>query len=80
MNIETLRKPRIGPFAIFDFASAFAGAWFLAPRVGVPRSVALLAVVLVGVLVHKALGIDTPLSQVLSPRMAPRNDSTKRFG
>lgn len=69
--IETLRKPRVGPFAVFDFAAALGGAWLVAPVIGIPRSVALLAVVPVGILVHEALGVDTPLNRVVFGRSSP---------
>ena len=63
--IQTLRRPRIGPFAVFDFVTAFSGAYFLAPRLGVSRKRALWAAIPAGVLVHQLLGIETPLNRMV---------------
>ena len=67
--IETLRTPKIGPFAVFDFVTAFAGMYYLGPKVlGISRRQALWATVPTGIAVHALLGIDTPLNRmVLGP-------------
>ena len=66
--IQTLREPRIGGFAIFDFAASFAAAWYLAPKLGVERKFALIAVIPAGLLVHELLGISTPLNRMVFGR------------
>ncbi len=66
--IETLRGPRVGQFAIFDFALAFGSAWLLAPRIGMSRKRALAAVLPLGVVVHRTLGVDTPLTRMVLDR------------
>jgi hypothetical protein len=66
--IKTLRGPKIGGLAVFDLASAFAGMWLLAPKLGISRERALWAAVPVGLAVHQVLGIETPLNRrVLGP-------------
>lgn len=64
--IQTLRGPKIGPFAVFDVTTALAGAWLVGPRLGLSREQALWAAVPFGVLVHELLGIDTPLNRMVS--------------
>jgi len=66
--IQELRRPRIGPFAIFDFATAIAGACWLAPRLGISRTAGALAAIPTGILVHELLGIDTPLNRMVFGR------------
>ena len=66
--IKTLRKPRVGPFAIFDTVATLSAACVLAPKLGVERRTALLAAIPVGVLVHELLGIDTPLNRMIFGR------------
>lgn len=66
--IQELRKPRVGPFAVFDFAAALGAAYLVAPKLGVKRKHALLAAIPVGVLVHELLGIDTPLNRMIFGR------------
>lgn len=63
--IQTLREPKIGPFAVFDITTALAGMWILAPHLGVSRERALWAAVPVGVATHALLGIDTPLNRMV---------------
>lgn len=66
--IETLRGPKIGPFAIFDVAAALGAAYFLAPRIGVSRGFALTVAVPAGVVIHELLGVDTPLNRMVFGR------------
>ena len=63
--LETLREPKIGPFAIFDLVTAFAGAALLAPKLGISRERALWGTLPAGLLVHQALGIKTPLNHMV---------------
>ncbi len=66
--LETLRTPKIGPFAVFDTATALAGMWIAAPYLGISRRRALWATIPIGVVTHAVLGIDTPLNRrVLGP-------------
>lgn len=64
--IAKLREPRIGPFAIFDFAAAYAGAWAAAPILGVSRKRMMYLVLPLGAVTHAALGIKTPLNDMLT--------------
>ena len=66
--IEALREPKVGPFAIFDLVAAFGAAWVIAPRIGVERKHAMLAVIPLGVLTHEVLGISTPLNRMVFDR------------
>ena len=61
--IEQLRQPKIGPFAIFDFAASLAVAALVAPRLGISRERAMWAVIPASVATHVVLGIDTPLTR-----------------
>jgi hypothetical protein len=65
--ITALRKPRVGPFAIFDFAASYAGALLAAPYLGkyISRERLLYLVVPTGVLAHALFKIDTPLNRML---------------
>lgn len=66
--IATLRKPKIGPYAIFDFVASFAVAAAVAPSLGISRERAVWAVTPVSVATHAVFGVDTPLTrQVLNP-------------
>ena len=68
MNLlSKLRSYRIGPFAIFDFASTFGAVWLGAPFVKdyISRERMLYLAVPAGVLAHLLLGIDTPLHRIL---------------
>ena len=66
--IKTLRKPRVGPFAVFDVAASLGAAYWLAPKLGVSRKVALVAAIPAGVLAHELFGIDTPLNRMIFGR------------
>jgi hypothetical protein len=66
--IKELRKPRVGPFAVFDFVASLGVACWLAPKIGVSRKAALIGAIPVGVLVHELLGIDTPLNRKIFGR------------
>jgi hypothetical protein len=66
--IKELRRPRVGPFAVFDVAASLAVACWAAPKIGVSRKTALLAAIPAGVLVHELLGIDTPLNRMIFSR------------
>jgi len=65
--LSKLRSVRVGPFAVFDFASSFGAAWFGAPLVEnyISRERLLYLVVPAGVLAHSILGISTPLNKML---------------
>lgn len=66
MNVLTsLRAPKVGPFAIFDLATAFAGMYLLAPRLGITRERALWATIPVGVAAHVLIGKETPLNRMV---------------
>lgn len=66
MNLlTTLRSPRIGKFAIFDFVTAFAGMYYLAPYVGLKPRTGLLLTIPTGLVVHLLLGIETPLTNMI---------------
>lgn len=66
--IQTLRGPRIGPFAVFDFVTALGAAYWIAPKIGMSRKVAMLVAIPAGVVVHELLGIDTPLNRMVFGR------------
>lgn len=63
--LSTLRSVRIGPFAIFDFTAAGTGMYFLAPHIGLNPERALWLTLPLGIVVHKVLGIQTPLNQMV---------------
>lgn len=63
--IDTLRSVRIGPFAIFDFAMSFLGAYLIAPYLKIDRRAALLLIVPIGVLVHELVGRRTVLNKLV---------------
>jgi hypothetical protein len=64
--IAKLREPRIGPFAIFDFAAAYAGAWVAAPYLKVSRKRMMYLVLPLGAVTHAVLGTKTPLNDMLT--------------
>jgi hypothetical protein len=66
--IDKLRKPKVGPFSVFDVAAALGGAYWLAPKIGMKRNTAMLISIPAGVLVHELLGIDTPLNRMIFRR------------
>lgn len=72
--IALLRSYRIGSFSIFDFATAYLGIYLVAPllsklflRLGldIPRSSWLWLTLPISLLVHLALGLSTPLMNML---------------
>ena len=63
--LETVRSYRILGFAIFDLVLAFAGMMLLAYWTKFDMLSALLLTLPVGVLVHWAVGSDTPLNQMV---------------
>lgn len=68
MNVlEKVRSVRIGPFAIFDFATSYTAAWFGAPYLGrwVTRERVMWLVVPAGIVIHKLFKIDTPLNRMV---------------
>lgn len=75
--IELARSFRIGPFSVFDFATAYLGIYLAAPLLSklfrrfnleIPRSSWLWFTLPIAILVHLALGLQTPLTKmVLDP-------------
>lgn len=63
--LKSLRSVRIGKFAVFDFATALGGMYFLAPYIHLDQKRALWLTVPVGVVTHHLLGINTPLNQMV---------------
>jgi len=72
--IEALRSFRIGPFAVFDFATAYFGMYLVAPLlsrlflkigVSVPRSSWLWLTLPIAIVVHLAIGLQTPLMKTV---------------
>jgi len=63
--LENLRSVRIGRFAIFDFASAHAGMYWLAPHIGMGQERALWLTIPIGIATHHLLGIETPLNRMV---------------
>jgi len=63
--LKTVRSVRIGPFAVFDFASSFAGMALLAPKIGLSREMGLWLALPAGVAAHAVFGIDTPFNQMV---------------
>ncbi len=61
--IATLRKPKVGPFAVFDLTTAFGGMYLLAPKLGISHERALWATLPLAVATHALLGIKTPLNE-----------------
>ena len=72
MSVVTkLRSYRIGPFAIFDFASAYLGSWYVAPYLSkwLTRTQVMWLAVPAGVVAHIVVGVETPLNKmVVGPR------------
>lgn len=67
--LTELRKPKIGPYPIFDFAASFALAAAVAPVLGISRERAMWAVIPVSVATHLAFGVSTPLTnQMINPQ------------
>ena len=66
--LTTLRKPRIGPFAVFDFAASYALACALAPRLNMSRKRALYLVLPVAAVTHAVTNTKTPLNDMLTDR------------
>jgi len=71
--IETLRSVRVGPFALFDFALAYAGIYLIAPllsrmfhvvKLDIPRSSWLWFTLPISVVVHLAIGTITPFTRM----------------
>jgi hypothetical protein len=77
MFIETLRSFRVGPFAVFDIATAYIGIYLVAPYltklflligISVTRAQWLWLTLPIALLVHVVFGIDTALTRmVLNP-------------
>lgn len=62
--IIILRTPRIGPFAIFDFTITFIAAYFVAPYVNLTTYQSMFWSIILSIIIHKLLGIDTPLTRM----------------
>lgn len=77
MIIQTLRSFRVGPFAVFDFASAYLGVYLLAPvlsylcslfGLSVTRTQWLWLTLPLSILFHLLFGSRTPFTvMVLDP-------------
>ena len=65
MLIQKLRSYRIGQFAIFDFATAFAAAYWGHHYLRMSRERALWLTIPAGIIVHKLMKIDTPLNRMV---------------
>jgi len=68
MNLlSKLRSCRIGPFAVFDFAASYTGAWYIAPYLKsyVSRKQVLYSVVPLAVVAHHLFSINTPLNRMV---------------
>ena len=63
--IDSLRSYRLGGFAIFDFVAALYGTALLAEQFGYRRVDGYVAAIPLGVAVHWALGINTPLNRIV---------------
>jgi hypothetical protein len=63
--LETLRSVRVGRFAVFDFVTAHAGMYWLAPRIGISHERALWLTIPIGIATHHLLGIETPLNRMV---------------
>lgn len=72
--IDTLRQFRIGPFTVFDFVTAYLGIFILAlilsklfPKINtyIPLSSWIWLTLPIGVIVHLALQINSPLIKML---------------
>lgn len=67
-TLENLRSYRLGPFAIFDFASAYGAVYFLAPKLNINRKQALWLTLPAAIIIHKLTNQETPLNKmVLGP-------------
>lgn len=73
--IETLRQFRIGPFTIFDTATAFLGIFLIAPfltklfllvHVYIPRSAWLWFTIPIGEIFHLIIRQETPVMKMLT--------------
>ena len=58
------RSIRIGPFAVFDFAAAFGGMWYLATTLKLPVEPVMWSVLPISVLAHMMTGQSTPLTKM----------------
>lgn len=63
--LKTLRSVRVGGFAVFDFATAFAGMYYLAPHIGIKPEKALWLTLPTGIISHVIFKVDTPLNQMV---------------
>lgn len=64
--IEELRKPRIGPFAVFDTAGTGAIAYWLAKRYKWDLLTTVVGVYSLGEVVHLAIGKETPFTKMFN--------------
>ncbi len=63
--LKALRSVRIGQFAVFDFATAFAGMYYLAPHLGMAHERALWLTLPVGIIAHELFQVKTPFNQMV---------------
>lgn len=56
----------MGQFAVFDFAAAFVGMYYLAPHIKMQRETALWLALPLGIVTHKLIGTETPLNQMVA--------------
>lgn len=63
--LATLRSVRVGPFAVFDFVVSIYGMRLLGPYFGMKPTQAMWLALPIGIAVHKVLGLDTPLNQMV---------------
>ena len=72
ISIEFLRQFRVGGYAIFDFAVAFLGIYFLSSllskiflklRISIPKKNWLFLTLPIGIVVHLMIGNLTPMTK-----------------
>ncbi len=80
--IDTLRKPRIFDMPVFDWASSLLGAWIVGRFVLHITCVSIWIVfisawIVLGILVHWVLGVDTMLGYYLGISNKPKRKQCK---
>lgn len=74
--IDTLRRPRIAGMAVFDWVASLLGGWIIGWGIGIRSAVVWVlwfaTWILLGVVVHRALGVNTMFGYYLGVNPKPR--------
>jgi hypothetical protein len=63
--LDNVRSVKVGGFSIFDILLAIIPAYFAAPYLKMSRRSAMLLIIPFGIVVHKLVGINTPLNKMM---------------